>query len=210
MEDVYIVGAGGFAREVFAWASQHPECGARWRLAGFLDDNPKALDGFDLPVAVVGSIRDHQPKPNELLLLGLGLPKAKRACVESLQARGGHFLSLIHPSAVLGQRITLGDGVVICPGVIVTCDVRIGSYAMLNCHATVGHDALVSDYTTLSGHVDLTGHVQVGAEVFFGSRASVIPGKRVGDAAVVGAGAVVIRDVPTGSTVFGNPARVIA
>ena len=43
--------------------------------------------------------------------------------------------------------------------------------------------------------------------VFIGSGARVIPGKRVGDGANVGAGSVVIRSVDPGDRVFGNPAR---
>jgi len=45
--------------------------------------------------------------------------------------------------------------------------------------------------------------------VFMGSRASIIPGKTVGSRAIVGAGAVVVRDVPAGVTVVGIPARIL-
>ena len=37
MDQVYIVGAGGFGREVAHWLTQSPDCGTKWRLAGFLD-----------------------------------------------------------------------------------------------------------------------------------------------------------------------------
>jgi len=40
-------------------------------------------------------------------------------------------------------------------------------------------------------------------------RATILPGVTIGDHAVVGAGAVVLKDVPVGATVFGNPAKVI-
>ncbi|MGF1449644.1 MAG: acetyltransferase [Opitutales bacterium] len=209
MLDVLILGAGGFAREVFAWARQHPECGARWRLAGFLDDNADALNGYDLPVGIVGPLTGHVPQGNEVFLIGLGLPKAKIACVPPLRERGASFLRLVHPSVVLGQRVHLGQGVVVCPGAVLTSDVEVGDFAMINCNATVGHDAVVGAWSTLSGHVDITGYVKVGEGVFFGTRASVIPGKQVGDGATVGAGAVVIRNVPEEATVFGNPARVL-
>jgi sugar O-acyltransferase (sialic acid O-acetyltransferase NeuD family) len=209
MKRLVIVGAGGFAREVLSYALAHPACGTEWQPAGFLDDNPGALTGFDTPVGLLGSIRDHRPAPDELFVNGLGLPEAKRRCVEALKARGATFISLVHPSALIGASTEVGEGTVICPGVVLTCDIRLGVFNVLNCLSTVGHDAVIGDWTTLSGHCDITGHVTVGSGVFFGSRASVIPGRRVGDNAVVGAGAVVVGHVPEGRTVFGNPAKVL-
>ena len=57
--------------------------------------------------------------------------------------------------------------------------------------------------------MDLTGGAEVGENVFMGSHASVLPGVQVGDNAIVGAGAVCTKDVPTGATVIGVPARAI-
>ena len=56
-------------------------------------------------------------------------------------------------------------------------------------------------------HCDLTGAVNIGREVFIGSSVSIIPGVTVGDGAYIGAGSVVLRDVPAGAKVFGVPAR---
>ena len=61
----------------------------------------------------------------------------------------------------------------------------------------------------MSARGDLTGRVEVADRVFLGSRVSVIPGKKVGSRAVLGAGAVVIADVPPGVTVVGNPGRIL-
>ena len=61
MDQVYIVGAGGFGREVAHWLTQSPDCGTKWRLAGFLDDNAEALKGFSTDLKVVGSIQGYRP-----------------------------------------------------------------------------------------------------------------------------------------------------
>jgi maltose O-acetyltransferase len=51
--------------------------------------------------------------------------------------------------------------------------------------------------------------VFIGDDVWIGQRAIILPGVRVGDHAIVGAGAVVTKDVPKGAIVGGNPARVL-
>lgn len=203
---LYILGAGGFGRELFHWLRQHPDCGKAWQIAGFLDDNAEALKGFDYTPGVVGSVMGYKPKPGDLLVCSLSQPKVKRPVVEDLLRRGAEFLTFVHPTAVIGGNVRLGRGTVICPGAIVTCDVTLGDFVMLNVKTTIGHDAKVGHFTTTNSHVDITGFCKVGEGVLFGSHAHLIPHSKVGDNAVVGAGACVITEVAPGTTVVGNPA----
>jgi sugar O-acyltransferase (sialic acid O-acetyltransferase NeuD family) len=208
MKKLLIVGAGGFGRELYVWASQHPDCGRAWELEGFLDDNAHALQSFG-SFAQVMPLTGHVVDPAKLYLCGLGLPPMKEKLLQPLLAAGANFPVFIHPRAVVGDRVKFGRGVVLCPGAIASADIALGDFVMLNLHTTVGHDASVGAWSTLSSHCDVTGRVQVADRVFMGSRVSIIPGQTVGSGATLGAGAVVIRDVPAGVTVVGNPARVI-
>ncbi len=207
MKTVYILGAGGFGREVYGWMREALDFETGLRFGGFLDDDAGALDDFGLEAKVVGSIRDYTPSPGDALVCGIGRVDLKQRICGPLLERGAGFLKIVHPTAIVGRGVRLGAGVVLCPRVTLTCDVEVGALTMINCHSTVGHDARIGAYTTLSAHCDLTGHTRVGEAVFFGSGARVVPGKSVGDGAVVGAGAVVIRSIPPGQKVFGNPAR---
>ncbi|NBB79072.1 MAG: hypothetical protein GVY36_06440 [Verrucomicrobia bacterium] len=207
MKRVIIVGAGGFGREVFCWAKDHPDYGSAWVIAGFLDDNPRALEGFNYEVPVLGPINDHQPTANELFLCGIGAPAVKRAACQPLIDRGGVFLTLVHPSVIMGQNIQLGQGVVLCPGVVLTCNIRVGDLALINCLSSAGHDALIGNWATISAHCDMTGQTELGEMAIMGSGARILPGKTVGPRALVGAGSVVLGNVPADSKVFGNPAR---
>lgn len=207
MSKLYIVGAGGFGREVYCWLQDEARILEGVQFAGFLDDNAQVLDGFNYPLGVVGTISAFMPGPGDVFICGIGAVGLKKKLCAQLIERGARFLTLVHPTAVLGCNVKIGSGAVICPRVTLTCDIEVGAMAMINCHSTLGHDARVGNWSTVSAHCDLTGFTQIGEAVFLGSGARVIPGKTVGDGAVVGAGSVVIRKVPAGQTVFGNPAR---
>lgn len=207
MKQLYILGAGGFGREVFNWAEQHPDCGKAWDIRGFVDDNPDALQSFDYPVGVVSSVAACQPGPNDLFLCGIGQVEVKQRLVERLKAKGATFLTLAHPTAIIGRNVTLGEGTVLCPRVILTCDIRLGAFVTVNCASIAGHDVVVGDWTTINGGCELTGGVQVGEKAFFGTHALTRPGVQIGAGATIGLGSAVISNVPAGGRVIGVPAR---
>lgn len=210
MKDLYIVGAGGFGRELYNWMGGLEAVGKEWQVRGFLDDDAGALDGYDYPKHVIGSITEHEPREEDVYVCGIGSQQHKRKVCEALKSRGAHFISVIHPTVIMGRNVQLGEGVVLCPRVTLTCDIEVGAMAMINCHTSIGHDVRIGDWVTISANCDLTGYTEAGEGAYFGSGARVIPGKMVGARAIVGAGSVVIRDVPEGVSVFGNPARVFS
>jgi sugar O-acyltransferase (sialic acid O-acetyltransferase NeuD family) len=210
MQRLIIVGAGGFGREVFSWASQHPDCGVVWEIAGFLDDDPNALDAYDYPVAVIDSITSHTPDVDEVFVCAIGTPSIKRKVCEQLMVKSAQFITLVHPSVVLGTNVTLGQGVVLCPRVTLTADIVVEPFALMNCHSSAGHDVRIGAWSTVSGHCDLTGGSEVSAGAFLGTGVRLLPGKSVGANAYVGAGSVVLRSVRPESRVFGNPAQPMA
>jgi sugar O-acyltransferase (sialic acid O-acetyltransferase NeuD family) len=207
LPQLIILGAGGFGREMVAWARQSEQFGREWTLKGFLDDNEAALAGKATPAPWLGRIQDHQPREEEVFVCAIGIPAIKRRISELLASRGARFTRLIHRSAVVGDNVELGEGVVLCPYAVVSANNRLGRGVAINLHSSVDHDACVDDWTQVNCHCDLTGGVQVGKEVFFGSSVAIIPCVRIGDGAYLGAGSVVLRDVPAGAKVFGVPAR---
>ncbi len=204
-----IIGAGGFGREMWAWAEQSVQVGREWTLKGFIDDNMDALNRKRSPGKLLGAIKDYQPASEDVFVCAIGVPAIKRKCSELMASRGGRFTRLFHRTAVLGHEVECAEGVILCPFAVASANNRLGRGVAVNLHATVDHDAEVGDWSQVNCHCDLTASVIVGREVFFGSRCSVIPHVRIGDRAYIGAGSVVLRDVAADTKVVGAPARRI-
>jgi sugar O-acyltransferase (sialic acid O-acetyltransferase NeuD family) len=205
-----IVGAGGFGREVLAWALAIPPAARDWDVAGFLDANPAALDGFPCDCPILGDPSTYAPGPEDRLLPAVADPSTKLRICRGLKARGGRFATLVHPAAIVGPACRIGEGCVLCPRVTLTTNVTLGNFVTVNAYSGFGHDAVVGDGCTISSHVDVTGAVRLGEGVLLGSHATVLPRVEVGAYAVIGAGSAVVRNVPPGATVMGVPAKQVA
>ncbi len=210
MDRVLIAGAGNFGREIASWIDGCRGYGTAWKLAGFLNDDLHALDGFaEPPERILGTIADYRPQPDERIVLAIGDPKGKLQVAERLQQRGAQFLQLIHQSAVVCRNVRLGAGVLIAPFAFVGGAADVGDFATVSVGSIVAHDVVLGAGCTLTGHCSLAGHVRLGKGVFMGTHACVIPQITVGDWAMLGAGSTIVRDVAAGSHVFGVPAKRI-
>jgi len=83
----------------------------------------------------------------------------------------------------------------------------LGRHVIVNTGATIDHDCIVGDFAHIGPGVHLAGMVKVGAGAFLGIGSVVLPGLAIGEWSMVGAGAVVIRDVPDRVTAYGVPAK---
>ncbi|MHC4505177.1 MAG: PglD-related sugar-binding protein, partial [Planctomycetota bacterium] len=157
MEDLVIVGAGGYGREVLWLVREINEAGDTWRVVGFLDDDPAALDGVDTPVRVVSSIRSFQDWNRVRAVCAIGDPAVRRRVVDMLDEQGARWAGLYHPTSFVGTGSTVGKGCIFCRDSGVTADSSIGNHVHFNIKSTAGHDTRLGDFCTLSSHVDING-----------------------------------------------------
>jgi sugar O-acyltransferase (sialic acid O-acetyltransferase NeuD family) len=195
-----LVGAGSFGREVLNWL-RDSQPGTE--VLGFLDDT--GTGGGGLPC--LGPVSDYRANPSHQLLVTIADPRGRSEVVGRLRERGAQFASFIHPSAVIASSARIGEGCILCPLSLVSVDAVIEPFVIVNVHSSVGHDVTVGAFSTLSSHVDLTGFARIGERVSIGSSACVLPKVTVAEDVTIGAGAVVVRAVPPGSTLYAQPAK---
>ena len=207
-KNIIIVGAGGFGREVYIWLKQTLKSNEEYEFKGFLAEEKSGLEVID-GFSIIGSAATYVPNLNDVFIMGIGNPLIKESVATILKKKSAVFITLIHPTAIVGPDTLIKEGCVICPYAVVTSDVKIGQFVTLNVSASIGHDVFIGDYSTLSPHVDVTGGCKLGKRVFIGSHATIIPRVIVEDDAKIGAGSAVIQRVQSGQTVMGVPAKLI-
>ena len=203
--NLYILGAGGLAREIYSYIQDSNNIYNDYIFSGFLDDNLNALVGYDIPYKVVDGLFTSNLKDNDVLIIGIASPNIKEKLFEYYT----NIITYYHPTSNIGFNSKIGLGSVIGPYSVITSDVTIGNCCTINALSTIGHDASLGDYCTLSGHCDVTGFVSLGNKVFMGSSAVIIPSRIIGDDVIIGTGSIVISNLKPGVTVFGNPAKKI-
>lgn len=209
--DIFIIGAGGFAREVLCIIDRVNNYSGNlcWRFRGFVDliDNN---DYFGYPV-----ISDDQLLNRDspiYVVVAIGNPVIRSNLLKRYSGYD-HVLypNLIDPAVLMlnPDRISFGKGNILCAGSILTTDIQLGSYNIINLSCTVGHDTVLGDNNVINPTVNISGEVNIGNNCLIGTGAKILQQLSIGNNAVVGAGAVVIKNVSASSTVVGVPAKPV-
>ncbi len=197
-----IIGAGGFGREVLAYARD-----VGLAIAGFIDDRANALDGFEVGARVIGGLEHVRPTDDDRFVIAIGDPVVRWRVAGALAARGARFATIVHPTAYVAPGAQLGAGAVLAPFTFVGPSARLGTHAVLNTYASIGHDANVGTCAVFSPYAVANGATSVGAGAFLGTHAAVVLGASLGAWAKLGAGATAVSDIEAGMLALGTPAR---
>ncbi len=214
MKRFAIFGASGFGREVLPVARQQLDQteAQPWDLV-FVDDNPPAnnLNGHRV---LKYSQWLSEPSDRHHICLAIGNGAVREELAVRCVADGVAFFNVKASNVVVMDDVQIGLGAVLSPFVTLTSNVRIGSHFHANIYSYVAHDCVVGDFVTLAPDVHCNGNVVIEDHAYIGAGAILRQGKPgqpliIGRGATVGMGAVVTKNVAPGTTVVGNPARVM-
>jgi UDP-N-acetylbacillosamine N-acetyltransferase len=203
LSGIYVFGSGGHGAVVAEIAQA-----CAYMIIGFADDNPDSIGTPVLGFDVLGG-REAVPD-GALVALGVGHNPAREDLMRYGEAHGWRIVTLAHPSAVISPSAILGEGAVVMANVVVNARANIGRGCVLNTACSVDHDCLISDFAHIAPGARLAGTFSVGKRSMVGIGSCVRQKMTIGQDCLIGAGSVVVSDIPDGATAYGNPAKLRA
>lgn len=196
-----VIGAGGHARVVISTLRANGRA-----VTAVFDDDSSHWGGEILGVPVRGPITGVSEAGCEAGVIAIGDNAIRKKIACSIEL---HWLTLVHPAAWVDPAAKLGAGTVVFAGSVIQPGSMVGRHVIVNTSASVDHDCVIDDYVHIAPGVNLAGSVQVAEGAFLGIGSKAISGKKIGAWATVGAGSIVVRDLPANVVAYGVPAKPI-
>ncbi|MDG5499204.1 acetyltransferase [Marinobacter sp. BGYM27] len=200
-----ILGASGHGKVVADTAER-----TGWLSVSFFDDAWPNLQRNG-PWAVEGNteLLFKRLPDFEGVVVAIGDNRIRALKQSGIVASGGKMATIIHPSAAVSAYASVDAGSQVFANAVVNACAKVGAGVIVNTGAVVEHDCVVGDFAHISPNAVMAGGATLSPLAWIGSCASVRQQIAVGEASVVGMGAVVIKDVAPNVIVVGNPAKVV-
>ncbi len=209
MKNIVIIGAGDFGKEVLWLIEDINKEKPTYHILGFLDDDEakhgKNINGYTV-LGGTSKVIDLNEAQEVCACIALQDGDVRKKIVERLK-KFDKWETLIHPNVRISDKSQIGKGCILCAGDIVSVDTVVGDFCIFNFNVVIGHDCKVSSFVSIMSGSVICGNVKIEENCYLATNSSVVPGKTLRSGSKVGAGSVVIRNVKSGVTVMGVPAK---
>ena len=209
-ENIAIVGAGGFGREVSLLIETIKKVSGKFNKVGFYDDGiPAGTRIADLKV--IGKVDELNNIITHLnVVVAIGNPEILKSIYQRLTNKLLFYPNIIYPGLKINEgRNQIGFGNIFTEGFILTCDITIGNLNIFNTRVSIGHDVKIGNFNVFNPNTQISGDVTISDTNFFGINSCVIQGVSIGCSNMLGACSLLTRRIRDGRRYFGVPAKLM-
>lgn len=204
-----IIGAGTYGEVYLAYLQ---ESGVN--VIGFLDDDSK-YEGMELrgipvlgPISLLATLKDTYGV--EAVYCPLGNNKLRVKFLTMARKLGYETPNYIHPSVQISPNVTIGKGVYILLGTTIMPHTEIKDFVMISMGVHLAHHNVLDEGAFLSTGCNFGASIHAHRFAYCGISSTIMTGiHELGEDCLIGAGAVVIHDVPDRAVMAGVPAKVL-
>ena len=201
-----IVGAGTYG-QVYAEYLQED-----YNILGFVDDNEVLHNTVIDGIKVLGNfeflLNNVETSTNVFIPIGNNSIRIK--LLKKVINKGFKTPNFIHKNTQIHHSVEIGKCVYILPGTHIMPLTRIKDFVLISMGVNIAHHTIIEQGCFFSQGSNIGASIHFKEKVFCGIASTVMTGvKTVGKGSLIGAGAVIIKDVPDNTTIVGNPGRVI-
>lgn len=204
MENCIIVGAGTYG-EVYAEYLKE-----EYNLLGFIDDNPDMVKNKELNVLGDFNFLLNNIEKSTNIFIPIGNNEVRCNLLRKVIKAGFKTPSFIHKNANIHTSVEIGKCVYILPGVNIMPLTKLKDFVLVSVGVNISHHTVIEEGCFFSYGVNVGASICLKEQVFCGAASTIMTGvKNVGENSLIGAGSVIIKDVPDNAVVVGNPGKVI-
>ena len=203
---------GGNAKEILAFMLQADKLDSKWKILGFIDDDPGMHGKHCCGISVIGDRSYIDKYPDIHILAVPGNPKSylnRKHIINSLRISTERFATLIHPTSVIAPDVQIGYNTAITPNVVIGHGTIIGNHCVILPNTVIAHDSIVGHYCCIGSNVTVSGHVRIGMSSYIASGVKIRDHLSIGTGSMIGIGSNVISNIGDNICVAGNPAKEI-
>jgi len=203
MKRLLIVGTGGHGKVVLDCAKKY------YKTISFLtnDTHSKGINGYPILFEQETSI-DYIIQNFDELIVAIGNNNVRLNISMDYKIKGIKLATIIHEKAIISENTIIGEGTVVLANAVINSFANIGRCCIINTGAIIEHDCILKDGVHISPNAAMGGTVLIGEKTWVCVGSSISNNIKIGDNSVIGAGSVIIKDVPSKVLVAGVPAKI--
>ncbi len=212
MKDLYLIGAGGFSKEVLHLVEIIEKVEKKWNQVFYIDDNPELINTEIRGVKVIAGVDFFDTLDFEVdVVITVNNVKHREIIINKLKLNERiKFPNLFSPFAIIDHDyLKIGKGNIIMHYVILSAHLQIGDFNIFNSYTGIGHECKIGDINSFGPRVALSGAVSVGRMNDFAVNCTVLQNKNIGSNNIFWMNSSVMRNLKDDNTYFGIPAKKI-